>query len=68
VTYNFKVIQEAAWAIFIAVAVFALTELAGHADFADWKAWLPVLGAGCLRAAAGAALAVFTRQGRVTTT
>jgi len=60
--YDFKVIQEAVWVVLVAVAVFALTEIAGHQDFGDWRAWLPVLGGGCLRAAAGAALAVFTRK------
>jgi hypothetical protein len=60
-TYNFKIVEEAAWAVLVSVAVFALTEIAGHQDFGDWKAWLPVLGSGCVRAAAGAALAVFTR-------
>lgn len=65
-SYNFKVLQEAGWAVFMSVAVFALTEIVGHPDFGDWKQWLPIVGSGCLRAAAGAALAVFTHQGRVT--
>jgi phage terminase large subunit-like protein len=63
--YDYKRLEELAWFVGISVGIFVLTEIAGHADFSDWRAWLPVVGGGALRAAAGAALAVIARTGGV---
>jgi len=59
--YTFKPLEEIVWAAFIAVVVFILADLAARQDFTNWRDWLPVLAAGCARAAAGAALAILTR-------
>jgi phage terminase large subunit-like protein len=55
--YEFKVVEEIALGAFVAAVVFFLSDVAIRSDFTDWQTWLPVLGAGCARAAAGAALA-----------
>ena len=60
--YDFKRIEESFWVVVVAVAVFAAMEAAGHQDFSDWKTWLPVLAGGCIRAAAGALVAVLTKK------
>jgi hypothetical protein len=61
--YVFKRAEEIAWIALVAAGVFALTLLV---DFdpdkiEDWRAWAIALGAGCIRAAAGAVLALFTK-------
>lgn len=56
--YNFKLIQEAAWAGGVALLVFVLTAALGLAEVTDWSAWAVSLGTGCARAVAGAILAV----------
>jgi phage terminase large subunit-like protein len=58
--YRFKIFWEAGWAALVGAVVFILSDFAARQDFTDWKVWLPVVGAGCARAAAGAALAIFT--------
>ena len=60
--YDFKHIEESVWVVVVAVVVFAAMEAAGHQDFSDWKTWLPVLAGGCIRAAAGALVAVLTKK------
>jgi len=62
VRYDFKHIEESVWVVVVAVVVFAAMEAAGHQDFSDWKTWLPVLAGGCIRAAAGALVAVLTKK------
>lgn len=54
--YNFKVLYEIALGVISAVAIFALTDIANHGDFADWKVWLPTLAAGSARVAAATAV------------
>jgi hypothetical protein len=61
-TYDFKRIEETFYAVLAAVVVFAAMEAAGHQDFSDWRTWLPVLAGGCIRAAAGALVAVLTKK------
>jgi len=61
--YVYKRMAEAGWFAFVAVAVFALEVLVKFdpETIQDWRAWLIALGSGCIRAAAGALLAVFTK-------
>ena len=54
--YNVKWIQETAWAVGVAVLVFVLSDIAVRQNFTEWKTWLPVLGAGVARLAAGVLL------------
>ncbi len=58
-TYSFKRLQELAWAVAVAVAVFAVSVLVEFDPDAitDWKSWAISLAGGVVRAAAGAALA-----------
>lgn len=57
--YTFKKLPELGWAVFVAVATVVLTELVtfNETTLTDPKAWGIALAAGCVRAAAGAALA-----------
>jgi hypothetical protein len=61
--YSFKRFQELGWAAFVAAGVFALTLLVDLDPDAitDWRAWAIAAGAGCLRAAVGAVLAILTK-------
>lgn len=60
-TYNFKFFQELGWAAFIAAAIQLLQVLVlfDPSKITDWRTWAVALAAGCVRAAAGAAIAVF---------
>ena len=57
-TYEFKRWDELAWAALVAAAVAVLQVLAAFdpAKVSDWRLWAVSLGAGALRAAAGALL------------
>ena len=61
-TYDFKLWEEAAWAALVAAAIQLLMVLVGFdpAAVTDWRSWAIALGAGLVRAAAGAAIAVVT--------
>lgn len=54
--YDIKWLEETAWAIGIAVAVFVLTAATGIEQITDWRVWLVGLVTGCIRVAAAAAL------------
>ena len=51
--YSVKWLQETAWAVFVAAAVFVLSDIAVRQDFGEWRTWLPILGAGVVRLVAG---------------
>ena len=55
-TYDFKAWQELAWAAGVAALTFGLTVLVTFdpETITDWRAWAISLGAGAIRAAAGA--------------
>ena len=57
--YTFKRLEEMAWAVAVAVGVFAFTVLVDFDpdQITDLRAWVISLVAGCIRAGAGAALA-----------
>lgn len=57
-SYSFKVTAEFWWFVFVTAVVSVLQVLVvfDPAKVADWKTWVIALGAGALRAAAGAAL------------
>jgi len=61
--YDFKHVAEAGWFAFVAVAVVVLEALIRFNPDAiqDWQAWGIAIGAGAVRAAAGALLAAFTK-------
>lgn len=61
--YEFKAWDELLWMVGVSAAVAGLQVLVDFdpAQIADWKFWLVSLGAGMVRAAAGAAIAVLTR-------
>jgi len=61
--YGYKRVAEAGWFAFVAIAVVILEALIKFNPDAiqDWKAWGIAIGAGAVRAAAGALLAVFTK-------
>lgn len=61
-TYDFKLLEEAAWAATIAALVFGLTAVASLGDVDSWQTWAVALAIGCARAAAGGALAVLARR------
>ncbi|RPJ38164.1 MAG: hypothetical protein EHM35_05140 [Planctomycetaceae bacterium] len=54
--YNVKWLQETAWAVGVAAVVFVLGDIAVRQDFSKPETWLPVLGAGVARLAAGVLL------------
>ena len=57
--YNFKIVEELAWAAAVGAGVFLL-QVAAEFDPAvitDWTAWGIAAASGALRAAAGAVLA-----------
>jgi hypothetical protein len=58
VTYRFKPLPELLWAVLIAGATVLLLELVGlnPEAMSDWRGWAVALGAGMVRAMAGAAL------------
>jgi pyruvate/2-oxoacid:ferredoxin oxidoreductase beta subunit len=60
--YDFKAVQEIAWAAGVSAIVFALTAVTQAETVTDWRPWLTALAGGTARAAAGAALAVITRR------
>ena len=57
--YDFKVLPEVGWAVLVAVVVFAAQVLIEFDPevIDDWETWAKALGAGAVRAAAGAVLA-----------
>ncbi len=57
--YDFKRLEEMAWASLTAAAVFAVQVLTSFDPdtVTDWKTWAVSLGAGAVRAAAAAVLA-----------
>ena len=63
--YDFKRIEELAWFGIVAAGVFALEVLFRFNPEAitDWETWAKSLGAGMIRAAAGAVLAAVTKPG-----
>lgn len=63
--YNFKVVQEMAWAVGIAVAVYVVGELVffDAEGVADWKKFGIALFSGAVRAAAAAVLTVLRPKG-----
>lgn len=60
-TYTFKLGPEMAWAVAVAAVVAVLQVLVEFDPSAitDWRAWAIALGASAVRAAAGAAIAIF---------
>ncbi len=60
--YNLKFWQEVAWAGLVSALVFALTAVAGFDVTVDTRGFLVALGAGSIRAAAGAMLGAITRK------
>lgn len=61
--YTFKPTAEAVWAVLTAVALIVLQAvIAQPTPPTDIKAWLVALGGACLRAAVGAAIALFTKE------
>lgn len=57
--YNFKFLQEVAWAAVVAAIVFIGGQFValGTVDITDWKAWAFALVAGAARAAVAAIVA-----------
>lgn len=57
--YNFKILEELAWAGVVAVGITVLTVLVTFdpEKIADWETWFVGLGGGAVRAFAAAALA-----------
>ena len=62
-TYVFKAKQELIWGVAIAAAVSVLQVLSDFepSKIVSWQTWAIALGAGAVRAAAGAALAFMSR-------
>jgi hypothetical protein len=63
-TYRFKALPELYWSVLTAAATVLLIELVSldPDGVADWRKWAVALGAGIVRAAAGAALDWLRRQ------
>ena len=62
--YDFKVVAEFAWAVFLAAFVSALQVIVTtqFETLTDWRTWAVSLGAAVARTAAGAAIALLTRR------
>ncbi len=69
-SYDFKILQEIAWGVFIAVIVAAaqglLTFDATVID--DWNKWALTLLSSCLRAAVSVIIAMLTSRSKITVT
>ena len=59
--YEFRAIPEIAWAVGVTALTFALTAFVATDAATDWQTWLPAVGIGSARAAAGALLAMLTK-------
>lgn len=59
-SYHFKIRAETIWFVAVAVLTVLMTALVQFDPdkIADWRAWAIGLGAACVRAAAGAVLAL----------
>lgn len=55
-SYTIRWVQEAAWAVGIACAVFLLTTIGETGAVEDWRTWLVALGGGVARVAAAVLL------------
>ncbi len=57
--YKFKKLEEVSWAVLVVVVMFAAQVLIEFdlEVIDDWETWAKALGAGAVRAAAGAVLA-----------
>ena len=63
-TYDFKPTSEFFWFLFVTALVqsFQVLKDFDPATITDWKAWAIALGAGAVRAVAGAALGWITKR------
>ena len=61
--YNFKLLEEVAWFAVVAAGIAVLETLIRFdpQTVTDWKTWAISLGGSAIRAAAGAAIARFTK-------
>ena len=64
--YDFKLVAEFAWAVFLAAFVSALQVVVTtqFETLTDWRTWTISLGAAVARSGAGAAIALLTRRQR----
>lgn len=61
-TYDFKLVEETAWAAVVAAVVFAGTAFLESGSVTDWRTWALSVLAGAARAAVAVVIAALTTR------